>query len=213
VTLDGRAVCTPGGHVLAVPTEALARAIAGEWEAQGGEVRPHTMPMTRLASTAIDRVGPHRRAIIDQTLAYGGTDLLCYRAAGPPELVERQRAAWQPLLDWAAEACGARLGVTTGVTPVAQPAGALEALGARIEALDDWALTALAGVTGAAGSLVVALALAAGRIDAGEACAVSQLDESYQLERWGGDADAAARLRRLHADIHAAAAFLALARG
>ncbi len=213
VTLDGRTVRTPAGRELTLPTEALARAVAGEWEAQEGEIRAHTMPMMQLAGTAIDRVGPHRQAMIEETVAHARTDLLCYRADSPPELTDRQAASWQPLLDWAAETCGARLRVTRGVVPVDQPEAALDALRAAVEAFDDLELTALAGVTGASGSLIVALALAAGRIGADEAYEVSQLDESYQVEKWGEDADAQARRRRLHADIRAAAAFLALARG
>ena len=213
VTLDGRTVRTPAGRDVTLPTEALARAVAGEWEAQEENVRPHTMPMMQLAGAAIDRVEPHRQEIIEQTVAYARTDLLCYRADSPPELTDRQAASWQPLLDWAAETHGARLNVTCGVTPQDQSEAALDALGAAVEALDDLELAALADVTGATGSLIVALALAAGRIGADEAHAVSQLDESYQVEKWGEDAEAQARCRRLHADIRAAAAFLALARG
>ena len=212
VTLDGRAVRTPAGRPLALPTEALARAVAGEWEAQEENVRPHTMPMMRLANAAIDRVEPQRHEIIEQTVAYARTDMLCYRADSPPELAERQAASWQPLLDWAAETHGARLTVTRGVTPRDQPAAALDGLGAAVAAVDDLELAALADVTGASGSLIVALALGAGRIDADEAHAVAQLDESYQVEKWGEDAEAQARRQRLHADIRAAAAFLALAR-
>ena len=213
VTLDGRAVRTPAGRQVTLPTEALARAVAGEWEAQEENVRPHTMPMMQLVNAAIDRVEPHRHEVIEQAVAYARTDLLCYRADSPPELTDRQAASWQPLLDWAAETYRARLNVTCGVTPADQPEAALDALGAAVEALDDLELAALARVAGASGSLIVALALAAGRIGADEAHAVSQLDESYQVEKWGEDAEAQARYRRLHADIRAAAAFLALARG
>ena len=213
VTLDGRTVRTPAGRRLTLPTEALARAVAGEWEAQEENVRPHTMPMMQLANAAIDRVQPHRHEVVEQAVGYARTDLLCYRADSPAELTDRQAASWQPLLDWAAETYRARLRVTRGVTPVGQPGAALDARRAAVEALDDLELTALASVTGASGSLIVALALAAGRIGADEAHEVSQLDESYQVEKWGEDAEAQARCRRLHADIAAAAAFLALARG
>ena len=213
VTLDGRAVRTRAGRQVALPTEALARAVAGEWEAQEENVRPHTMPMMQLVNAAIDRVQPYRQEVIEQAVGYARTDLLCYRADSPPELTDRQAASWQPLLDWAAETYRARLNVTCGVTPADQPEAALDALGAAVEALDDLELAALASIAAASGSLIVALALAAGRIGADEAHAVSQLDESYQVEKWGEDAEAQARRRRLHADIRAAAAFLALARG
>lgn len=212
VTLDGRAVRTPGGRPLGVPTRALAEAIAAEWAAQELKILPHTMPITRLACTAVDRVGEGRQTVIEHTAGYGGTDLLCYRADGPEDLVRRQQAAWQPLLDWAAETHGARLQVTSGVLPVEQPAAALAALLAAVEALDDLELTALAAATQACGSVLVALALAAGRIDAEEAVTASQLDERYQSETWGENADAQKRSRALADDIFAAARFLALYR-
>ena len=212
IALDGRGVRTPAGAPLVVPGEALARALAAEWEAQDGDIRPDTMPLTRLAGTAVDRIGPAREAVVAQARAYAATDLLCYRAESPADLVARQEADWQPLLDWAAETYGARLVVTTGVTPVEQPPSAVDALAAAVAALDDLELTAVAAAVAACGSLVVALALAAGRIDAERAFAVSQLDETHQMERWGEDAEAVARRRHVRADIEAVAKFIALAR-
>ncbi len=212
VALDGRPVRTPAGTILAVPTEALALALADEWEAQEGDIRPDTMPLTRLAGTAADRIGPAREDVVAQARAYAATDLLCYRVASPADLAARQEGEWQPLLDWAAEVYGARLAVTTGITPVAQPQAAVDALAAAVAALDDLELAAVATAVAACGSLVVALALAAGRIDADRAFAVSQLDETHQMERWGEDAEAMERRHNLRADIDAVARFLALAR-
>ena len=117
--------------------------IAAEWAAQEDEIRPLTMPMMRLAATAIDRIGKERAAIVGQIAAYGGSDLLCYRAESPAPLIERQAALWQPLLDWAAEAHGARLAATQGITHVTQDQGALDALRAALEALDDCRLAAV----------------------------------------------------------------------
>ena len=213
VVIDGRPARTPEGRELALPSEALARAVADEWRAQGETIDPFTMPLTRLASTAMDRVGAARRGVIDQALEYAGTDLLCYRAEAPAELAENQHDRWQPLLDWAADALGAPLRVTAGVSPVAQPKAALRTLGASVEALDDMELSVLSTVTAATGSLIVALALIEGRIGAIEAFDISQLDESFQISRWGEDAEAEDRRRRLKADIRAAADFLGLLRG
>lgn len=212
VTLDGRIVKTPDGARLVVPTHALAEAIAGEWAAQEKTVRPDTMPLARLAVAAIDQVRPNRQGVVDRLLAYIGTDLVCYRADSPADLVARQEAAWRPLLDWMNGACGASFVVTTGVMPAAQPPATTLALEAAIDPFDDMEIAALAGATKATGSLVVALALAAGCIDGEEAFAASMVDELFQAERWGEDAEAAARRRVLHREIHAAARFFDLVR-
>jgi chaperone required for assembly of F1-ATPase len=212
VTLDGRSARTPAGAPVVLPTVSLARAIAEEYLAQETTIRPETMPTWQLAATAIDRVGPGRTAIVDQLVAYGRSDLLCYRAAEPAELAFRQDTAWQPLLDWAARTWGAELAVTRGVMPVTQPSPAVEALRAAVGSLDLLELTALAALVPACGSLVIGLAVIAGRIGAEEAFAMAQVDETFQIERWGEIAEAAARRQRLQDDIRAAAAFLALAR-
>jgi chaperone required for assembly of F1-ATPase len=213
VTLDGRPVRTPGRKPLVAPSAALAEAIAAEWRAQGDRVDPHRMPQTRLASTALDLVPGRRPAVVDEIAAYAGTDLLCYRADAPAELRTRQDAAWQPLLDWAAERYGATLLVTAGVVPRPQPAAALAALRRAVEAQDDLALVALHAATAAAGSLIVGLALLEGRLDAAAAFDLSQLDESFQIEKWGEDAEAARRRRALRADLAEAAQFHQLRRG
>jgi len=210
VLLDGRPVRTPAGQPLRVPGRALADAIAAEWEAQGETIRPATMPLTQLASTALDRIGPERTAIHQQLMAYAGTDLLCYRSDHPADLRTRQERDWQPLLDWAAEALGAPLQVTEGLLALAQPPEALAALSAYLERQELWRLTAIQAVTAATGSLLLAIALAEGRIDAAAAWSLSQLDETYQIEHWGEDAEAAARRAALEAEIAATARLLAL---
>jgi chaperone required for assembly of F1-ATPase len=168
------------------------------------------MPLTQLASTAIDRVAPQRDAIVQQVAAYAGTDLVCYRAAHPPELAARQQAVWQPLIDWAVLRYDAPLEITAGVIPIAQPPASLRAFAAAVAEQDDLALAALHLATGASGSLVIALALGEGRLDAAEAFAASQLDESFQIEAWGEDEEQARRRRALAGDIAAAARFLSL---
>lgn len=213
VRLDGRPIRTPGGRPLTLPTEALAEAIAAEWQRQGERIDVASMAFTRLAATAVDRVAEGREAVIEMLLSYAGGDVLCYRAEEPADLAARQDERWQPLLDWAADHLGARLAVTRGILPVAQPEPAIAALGRALEGLDGWELTALAVIAQACGSLVLAFALARGRIGFEEAFALSQLDESYQIERWGEDAEAARRRRALHDDIRDAWRFMALARG
>jgi len=210
IALDGRPIRTPGGAPLTAPTAALAEAIAAEWAAQDDEIRPLTMPMMRLAATAIDRIGKERAAIVDQIAAYGGSDLLCYRAESPASLIERQATLWQPLLDWAAEAHGARLVVTRGITHVAQDQAALDALRAAVDDLDDCRLAAVSHFTATCGSLVIALAIAARHIGAAEATAASQLDEEWQAEQWGEDAEATERHGNLAREIADAARFMEL---
>jgi chaperone required for assembly of F1-ATPase len=210
IALDGKPMTTPAKNELILPTGPLAAAIAAEWEAQREEIRPATMPLTRLAATAIDRTAAQRESVVAETAGYAGTDLVCYRAEHPPALAARQQAVWQELIDWAALRYDATLEVTTGIVPAAQSPAALRAFAAIVAAQDDFRLTALHGLAAACGSLVIALALIEGRLDAGAAFAASQLDETFQIEAWGEDADAAARRRALAADIEAAARFLAL---
>ncbi|MDA8230573.1 MAG: ATPase [Magnetospirillum sp.] len=210
VELDGKPIKTPAGRPLAVPTTRLAAEMAAEWAAQGDTVRPETMPVTQLAATALDRVEPERAAILDQLIKFGETDLLCYRADCPADLVARQRRDWQPVLDWAKSALGAHLAVTAGVVAVPQPPEALAALAARLESYDPWRLTAVQCACAAAGSLVLALALAEGRLGSAEVFALSQLDETYQIEQWGEDEEARQRWAALERDIAAAARLLAL---
>jgi len=213
VALDGPLVKTPGERDLVVPTAALAAAIAEEWDAQQSKIRRERMPLTRLAGAAIDRTATQRDAIVRQVAHYAGTDLVCYHASHPPALVARQQAVWQPLIDWAAERYAAPLMVTNGVIPAIQPAASLAALAAAVAAQDDYALTALHAATAACGSLVIALALLEGHLDAATASAASQLDESFQIESWGEDSEQAERRAALAADIEAAARFMALVRG
>lgn len=211
VRLDGRPVRTPSKAELAVPTEALAAAIAAEWNSQGDTLRLADMPLTQLANTAIDRVGTLRPQMIDELLRFAETELLCYRAGDDQAVLrDRQRDTWQPLLDWARSRYDAALCTTAGLMPVAQPEAAMKALRLAVEQLDDWRLTALQAAAAPLGSLVLALALLEGRLDAEAAFAAAYLDEAFQIEQWGEDAQAAARLARLRKDVADAAVFLSL---
>lgn len=213
VALDGKPVRTPGKATLAVPSPALAEAVAGEWDAQGPEVVPGSMRLMRLACTAIDRVAGEREAVIEETAGFGRSDLLCYWAEYPVQLQRRQAETWRPLLDWAARAFGATLAVTEGIVPVAQEESALTQLRAAVAAYDPWMLTALHAATTVTGSLVLGLALAHGEIDAERAWAVSRVDHDFQVEKWGEDAEAAEAAAALRAELDAAVRFMELLRG
>lgn len=212
VALDGRPMRTPAKRDLVVPSAALAAAIAAEWDAQQDEIRPVTMPLTRLAATAIDRTAFQRDQVVAETANFAGTDLVCYRADHQPTLAARQQAIWQPLIDWATLRFDAPLTVTVGVIPTDQTEATLKAFAAAVSAHDNFRLTALHTVTAACGSLVIALALVEKRLDAEAAFAASQLDESFQIEAWGEDSEAAARREALAGDIAAADRFLELLR-
>ncbi|MBU6445594.1 MAG: ATPase [Alphaproteobacteria bacterium] len=212
VLLDGKPLKTPSRSAYALPRRALAEAVAEEWRGQGEQIDPDTMPITRLANTAMERVPASRAPVAEQALALGRSDLLCYRADTAPELAARQAAAWDPLLDWLAERYGAKLRTGAGITFVEQPAAALAALRRTVEQLDDFALTGLSAAAAILGSLVLALALSEGRIDAAEAMRLATLDEVFQSERWGVDAEAQARLDRLGAELAAVERFLRLIR-
>jgi len=210
ITLDGKAVRTPGKRNLVVPSLSLADAIAAEWNAQGDTVQPSEMPLTRYANSASDSVKIRRAEVIEEVAHFGETDLICYRATDPPELIERQSESWQPLVDWIAVEFEIQLEIVSGVIPVAQSPATIDAFRVAVAAFDDFPLTGLHGVTAACGSLVIGLALARGRLDAQAAWTLSQLDETFQIERWGEDADATDRRARLSVDIEAASRFMAL---
>ncbi len=216
IVLDGRPVRIPGGGLLHLPSRALASAVAAEWQSagggKGGETSFADLMLTRLAGTAQARIAPDPEPVVLELARYGGTDLLCYRAEAPPELVARQAAAWQPWLDWAERRHGARLRVTHGVMHVAQPAEALAALAAGLAAHAPLTLAALGVAVPALGSLVLGLALAEGALDATAAHALATLDESFQEELWGVDQEALARRRRMGQEVADAAHLLELMR-
>lgn len=210
VRLDGRVVKTPSKAPLIVPTEAMARAIAVEWDAQQGEIKPATMPVTRAANSALDKVTPQYDAVAEMIAAYGGTDLLSYRAEAPSELVARQAAHWDPLLEWSASALNAPLQVTSGVVPIAQDPDALANLLAEVRRFDTFRLTAVHDLVGISGSLILGLAVAHGRISVAEAWEASRIDETWQVEQWGPDEEAAEIEAAKRLGLQQAADFLAL---
>lgn len=212
VTLDGKPVRTPAQAPLVVPQRGLAEAIAAEWQAQGEKVEPASMGLMKLACTVIDRIGPQRTLVEDELARFAGTDLLCYRADEPEKLARRQQAAWQPLLDWAADTFDAPLTVTAGVMPVAQDDQALQALARALRTLDDWRLMVLHSATTLTGSLVLGLAVVQRRITVAEAWTASRIDADFQIEQWGVDAEAEQAAANARRDILVAGRLLDLLR-
>jgi chaperone required for assembly of F1-ATPase len=212
ILLDGKALRSPAKRPFVLPTEALASAIADEWQAQGEKIAPSSMPLMQFAATAIDRLADDRTTLIKEIAGYGQSDLICYRTEEPPSLAQRQEETWQPLIAWAAERYDVALNVTSGIVAVEQPGHALATFRRVLEACDLFALTALAAATGSAGSLVVALALMEGRLDADAAADAALLDELFQAERWGSDPEAERRRAAIRADLRAAKRFHTLSR-
>ena len=209
VRLDGRPVRTPGRTPLTLPTEALAEAVAAEWRGVGETIDPRAMPLTGLANAAIDRIAPDPAPFADGLARYGESDLLCYRADAPPDLVERQAAAWDPPLAWARARYDVHFTIATGIVHVAQPAATLERLRGAVAALDPWRLAGLSPVVTLTGSLVLALALVEGAMTTDAVWAAAQTDEDWQAERWGEDQLAAEARAARRRELDAAAAFLA----
>jgi chaperone required for assembly of F1-ATPase len=191
VMLDGRAVKTPAKKPLIVPSLAMAQAIAVEWQAQQDKIKPETMPFTRSANSALDKVAVQFDEVAGLIAAYGGSDLLCYRAPHPQALTERQATAWDPLLQWAADELGAPLHIGPGIVPVAQPAGSLAALSAKVQGLTSFELAGFHDLVAISGSLVLGFAVAHRRLEVDEAWAISRIDETWQIEQWGFDEEAA----------------------
>ncbi|AAV93835.1 hypothetical protein SPO0518 [Ruegeria pomeroyi DSS-3] len=208
VELDGRPVRTPAKAPLLLPTRALAEAIAAEWDAQESEVDPINMPFTRTANAAIDKVRIQQAEVADMLAAYGDSDLLCYRADSPAELVELQAQTWDPALDWAAETLGVRLRPVQGVMHQPQPASAIETLTRKVHALNPFQLAAFHDLVSLSGSLVLGFAAALNWRKADEIWQISRLDETWQEEQWGPDdeARALAAVKRA-AFLHAKAAY------
>ncbi|WP_294306290.1 ATP12 family chaperone protein [uncultured Sphingomonas sp.] len=187
VRLDDRPVRTPGRVPLALPTPALAEAVAGEWRDVEETVDPRAMPLTGLANAAIDRIGADPAPFADGLARYAESDLLCYRADSPPELVERQDAVWNPLLDWARDRYDVHFTNVTGIMHRPQPEATVERLAQAVAALDPFRLAALSPVVTITGSLVLALALLEDAADADTIWTAAHVDEDFQAEQWGED--------------------------
>ena len=210
VTLDARPLRTPAKTPLLLPTRALADLLAAEWQAQTGKIDPRVMPMTRMANSAIDKVGAQHAEVAALLAAYGETDLLCHRATAPEALIARQAAAWDPVLDWAEQTLGVRLKVVAGVMPAEQDSVGLARLHGRISAMDAFGLTGFHDLVSLSGSLILGFGVALGAYPAEEAWNLSRIDEDWQLEVWGHDDDAVATGRLKAAAFTDAARFYLL---
>ena len=213
LTLDGRAARTPGRNRLAAASRPLMQRVAEEWARQAETVDPADMPLTRLLNSAIDGVAGTMEETRADIARYAGSDLLCYRAEAPEALAERQRLAFDPVLEWAAETLGARFKLTAGVVHIAQPPDAIAAVRAALDAVDDpAALAALSVITTLTGSALLALAVARGFLAAAEAWAAAHIDEDFQIEKWGVDEEAQARRAARWREMEAAASVLGATR-
>lgn len=210
VELDGKPLRTPAQAPLAVPTPALARAMAEEWNAAPDRFEPRAMPLTGLANAAIDRIAPDRAAFAHGLIQYGEGDLTCYRAEGPNRLVSEQEQAWDPLLAWARRRFDVDFRTTCGIVHVAQPAGTTDRLAHAVAALGPFRLAGLSPLVTIGGSLIAGLAVIEGAFAAGDAWDAVTVDDRWQLEQWGSDAEAEQRLENRRRDFFAAAAFLQL---
>ena len=210
IKLDGRPVRTPARKPLLVPTEQLADAIAGEWRSVGATIDPRAMPLTGLGNAAIDRVAPDTQAFAAGLARYAEADLACYRAGGPKALAERQAESWDALLAWARRRYDVDFATTSGVTHVPQPEATVQRLAHVVAALDAFHLAGLSSLVTIGGSLVTALAVLEGAVSAESAWDAVSLDERWQAEQWGEDAEAKQALEARKRDFLAAARFLSL---
>lgn len=208
ILLDDRPVKTPSKRTLALPTHALAEAIAAEWSSQSDTINPATMPLTRFANTAIDAVSDNCEAVAADIVAYTGSDMLCYRAEAPEALVGLQAKQWDPVIAWAREALRAHFTVVSGIMPVAQPDTTLSQIAAALRPHDAFRLTGLHVMTTLTGSALLALAHARGYLSAEEAWTAAHVDEDYQISLWGADAQAADRRASRRIEFLAASIFL-----
>ncbi|MDQ1158617.1 chaperone required for assembly of F1-ATPase [Sphingomonas sp. SORGH_AS 950] len=209
VRLDDRPVRTPGRAPLALPTPALAEAVAGEWRAVEETVDPRAMPLTGLANAAIDRIGPDPAPFAQGLARYAETDLLCYRADSPPELVERQDRVWNPLLDWARDRYDVHFTLVSGIMHRPQPDATVDRLAQAVAALDAFRLAALSPVVTITGSLVLALALLEGAAEPDAVWIAAHVDEDFQAEIWGEDYLAIEAREGKRREFDAAVRFLA----
>ena len=212
VFLDGRPVKTPKKLSLVVPTRALAEAIAAEWDAQGTRIDPTSMPLTRLANTALDAVAPNLASVRADIVGFSSSDLLCYRAAEPARLTQLQAEVWDPILLWAERTLGARFITQTGILHITQPPEALDAIARAVAPLDAFAMTALHVMTTLMGSSVLALGVAKGALTPVAAWDAAHLDEDWQIATWGSDEEAVARRAWRWCEMASSAQFLSTLR-
>lgn len=213
IQLDGRPLRTPMQNSLTLNSQQLAEAVAEEWRVQDKEIVPETMPLTKLAFTAVDRVAPHKEAVVEQLAAYVNSDVVCYRATEPAELIKRQTQEWDPVFEWVGSEFGVSLRAGNGIEFVAQDHDTVNAITEVFANESEFFLAALHALTANSGSLLLSLAVAQGRFDPEEAFRMANCDALYQMEKWGADLEARSRLETLAAEFKNASNFLALVSG
>jgi chaperone required for assembly of F1-ATPase len=207
VTLDGKPVRTPSRRPLVAPTAGIAEAIAAEWAAQKDIIDPMTMPLTRLANSVVDAVVDRVEAVANDVTRYFESDLLFYRAGHPDALVEREARHWDPVLFWAADTLKAHFILAEGIVHVRQPDQAIAVARAALPT-DPWSIAALHMVTTVTGSALLALVLMRGVLDEDQVWSAAHVDEDWNSEQWGIDAEVAARRAGRLIDFKAAAGVL-----
>ena len=210
IFLDDKSIKTPSRQNLALPTIELAENIVLEWEVQGSEIDPLSMPLTGYAYSAIDRTEPMKNKLIEEICAYAQSDVLCYRVENPKDLAVRQETEWQPILDWISGSRGINLRVTTGIKQVKQEPGVLELVKCNVSSFDQFQLTGLHATTIGSGSIVLGLALIDRFIDFKKTQELSSLEELYQMEKWGRDIETIQRHDALRQEIYNAGRFMEL---
>jgi chaperone required for assembly of F1-ATPase len=210
ILLDGRTAKTPLKATLILPNARLAEAVAEEWRAQEKLINPAFMPLTKLANTAIDRATNERASVVKEIVDYAGSDLVCYWAATPPALVDRQRAHWQPIVDWAEATLGAKFKIARGISHVPQSIDTLASVKRFVEARDHWRLMWLYLLTTFAGSALLSAKMLSGAIAAPDAWTAAHVDEDYQIEQWGLDWEAEQRRTSRRREFDGLVAFLNL---
>lgn len=213
ILLDRRPVRTPGRLALALPNAALAEAVAEEWRTVGEEIDPRAMPLTGLANAAVERIAPDPGVFAAGLAAYAQSELLCYRADSPPDLVSRQQAVWDPILDWARTRYDVSFTLVAGIMHKPQPPETIARLADAVAARSAFELAAFSPIVTIAGSLVIGLALAEDALDPEAAFDAAHLDELWQAEQWGEDELALDQRASHRADFLAACRFLRLSRG
>ena len=210
IALDNRPVRTPARAAFLIPTEALANAVAEEWQAVEDTIDPRSMPLTGIANAAIDRVAPDKEAFAGSLALYAESDLTCYRAEGPRELANRQADSWDAMLGWARRRYDVDFATTSGVIHVEQPQATVERLAHAVAALDAFQLAGLSPLVTIGGSLVIALAVFEQAASPDDAWKAVSIDEQWQIEQWGADNEAEAMLAHRRYDFMAGARFLSL---
>ena len=210
VELDGKPLRTPARDLLTVPTKALAEAIASEWNEVGDKIDPGTLPLTGLANAAVDRVTPDKEAFAKGIARYAEADLACYRAEGPSALVDRQTESWDALIGWGRRRFDVDFRTTRGIVHVDQPAATVDRLSHAVAALDPFRLAGLSPLVTISGSLLAALGVLEGTLMPDQAWDAVTVDDRWQLEQWGSDAEAEAAIDNRRRNFMAAARFLEL---